>query len=392
MNGGPLAPARLPAAPAGRAPYALATLGPNRVSLLKDGKQAFPAMLAAIAGAQSTLCLESYILKDDLNGTHFVNALIERAQAGVEVLLMFDAWGSDLQPATVGRLREAGVKVLAFRPVRFTPSLARLVALFRRRNHRKSLVVDGRLGFTGGLNLTDDYAAPEDGGLGWRDTHLGIAGPAAQELERLFLETWRAQKGPAFDEARFVRPRAAGSPKLRIIGNYFAVDRKGVRRAYLDAFHHARSRIFLTHAYFMPPKKVLKALIHAAQRGVRVVLVLAASTDVRLVLYAARGLYPRLLKNGVEVYEWKGRVLHAKTAVVDGAWSTVGSANLDAMSLRHNLEVNAVVNDAGFSGAVERLFLEDLEHCERVTLEAMRGYGLVARALSWLAYQLRHWL
>lgn len=392
MNGGPLAPPKLPPAPPGREPFALVTLGPNRVSLLKDGVQAFPAMLAAIASAQSTVCLETYILKDDLNGTHFVNALVERAQAGVEVLLMFDAWGSDVQPATVGRLREAGVKVLAFRPVRFTPSLERLVALFRRRNHRKSLVVDGRLGFTGGLNLTDDYAAPEDGGRGWRDTHLGIAGPGAQELERLFLETWRAQKGPAFDEARFVRPRAAGSQKLRIIGNYFPTDRKGVRRAYLDAFHRARSHIFLTHAYFMPPKKVLKALLQAAQRGVRVALVLAASTDVKLVLYAARGLYPRLLKSGVEVYEWKGRVLHAKTAVVDGAWSTVGSANLDAMSLRHNLEVNAVVADPVFSQAVERLFVDDLEHCERVTLETIKGFGFVARALSWLAFRLRHWL
>ncbi|MEW6430596.1 MAG: phospholipase D-like domain-containing protein [Myxococcota bacterium] len=392
MNGGPLAPAKLPPAPPGREPFARVTLGPNRVSLLKDGLQAFPAMLAAIASAQSTVCLETYILRDDLNGTRFINALIERAQAGVEVLLMFDAWGSDVQPATVGRLREAGVKVLAFRPVRFTPSLGRLVALFRRRNHRKSLVIDGRLGFTGGLNLTDDYAAPEDGGRGWRDTHLGMAGPAAQELERLFLETWRAQKGPAFDAARFVRPRAAGSQRLRIIGNHFAVDRKGVRRAYLDAFHRARSHIFLTHAYFVPPRKVLKALIHAAQRGVRVALVLAASTDVKLVLYAARGLYPRLLKNGVEVYEWKGRVLHAKTAVVDGTWSTVGSANLDAMSLRHNLEVNAVVADPVFSQAVERLFVEDLEHCERVTLETLKGFGFIARALSWLAFRLRHWL
>jgi cardiolipin synthase len=137
---------------------------------------------------------------------------------------------------------------------------------------------------------------------------------------------------------------------------------------------------------------VLKALIHAAQRGVRVALVLAASTDVKLVLYAARGLYPRLLKNGVEVYEWKGRVLHAKTAVVDGTWSTVGSANLDAMSLRHNLEVNAVVADPVFSQAVERLFVEDLEHCERVTLETLKGFGFIARALSWLAFRLRHWL
>lgn len=392
MNGGPRAPARLPATPEGREPYAQVNAGPTRVSLLKDGLQAFPAMLAAIAHAERTLCLETYILRDDVSGTRFINALIERAQAGVEVLLMYDDWGSDVQDATVARLKEAGVKVLVFRPVRFTASLARLVNVFRRRDHRKALVVDGRLGFTGGLNLSDDYAAVQDGGQGWRDTHLGLAGPAAQELERLFLQTWRSQKGPAFDEARFVRPRAAGSPRLKIIGNDFAVDRKGVRRAYLEAFHKAKTRIYLTHAYFIPPRKVLKALLHAAGRGVRVALVLAASTDVKLVLYAARGLYPKLLKHGVEVFEWEGRVLHAKTAVVDGTWSTVGSANLDALSLRHTLEVNAVVTEPAFCQAVERLFLEDLTHCRRVTRDTVKGYGFLARALSWLAYRLRHWL
>lgn len=376
-----------------RPPYAEARVGPNRVALLKDGFQAYPAMLQAIAGAKSTICLETYILRDDATGTRFLDALMERARTGVEVLLMYDYWGSDVSDLTLGALRAAGVKVLPFRPWRYLGSFARAFARVRRRNHRKSLIVDGVFGFTGGLNISDDYAAVEDGGQGWRDTHVRIYGPDAASLERLFLTTWQANRGPAFDGPRFRRQRQAGCEKLRVVGNDFALDRKGIRRAYEDAFGKAKERIFVTNAYFLPPAKIIKALVAAARRGVRVGIILAATTDVKLVLYAARGLYPKLLKNKIEVYEWSaGRVLHAKTAVVDGLWATVGSSNLDPLSLRQNLEVNAIVVEPGFGASLERLWLEDLSHCVRVTRDTIKEYGLFERLLSWVAYQFRHWL
>ncbi len=261
-----------------------------------------------------------------------------------------------------------------------------------RRNHRKALIVDGLVAFTGGLNISDDYASVADGGHGWRDTHVRIVGPSAQTLERLFLATWKKDKGAALRAELFRRPRVAGCDRIRIIGNDFALDRKDIRRAYLDAFARSRKTIFLTHAYFLPPAKVLKGLVRASRRGVRVAVILAATTDVKLLLFAARGLYGRLLRNRIEVYEWQGRVLHAKTAVVDTRWSTVGSANLDALSLRQNLEVNAVFHDANLAESVEQMFLEDLEHCQRITPAIVKSYGLFHRLLSWLAYQVRHWL
>lgn len=389
IEGAPPAPA---VAGDTRAPWAEVTIGPNRVALLKDGHQAFPAMLDAIARAQRTISFETYILRDDTTGSRFLDALIERARAGVEVLLMYDHWGSEVSESSTGRLAEAGVKVHVFRPVRFTGSLSRLFAKLMRRNHRKSLVVDGMVGFTGGLNISDDYASVEDGGKGWRDTHVRITGPAAQELERLFLETWRKNRGERFDETRFVRPRHPGTPRLRVVGNDFAADRKGIRRAYVEAFNRARSHVFLTHAYFLPPAKILKALIRAAHRGARIAVILAAETDVKPVLWAARGLYAKLIRAGVEVYEWKGRVLHAKTATVDGRWATVGSSNLDPLSLRQNLEVNALVTDESFARAAEAMFTQDLTHCTRVTMEHVRGYGLFMRFVSWLAFRLRHWM
>ena len=376
-----------------RAPYAEARVGPNRVSLLRDGYQAYPAMLAAIAGAKSTICLETYIIRDDETGMRFIDALIARARAGVEVLVMYDFWGSEVSDINLAAMRAAGVKLLIFRPWRYLGSFSRAFARVRRRNHRKSLIVDGAVGFTGGLNISNDYAAPEDGGQGWRDTHVQITGPDAVLLERLFLTTWDTHRGPPFDGIRFRRARNAACEKLRVVGNEFALERKGIRRAYEDAFTHAKQRIFITNAYFLPPAKMIKTLVAAAKRGVRVGVILAGTTDVKLVLYAARGLYAKLLKNRIEVYEWTGsRNLHAKTAVVDGKWCTIGSSNLDPLSLRQNLEVNAVIVEPSFGASLEKLFAEDLEQCQRVTIEHVRSFGLFERALSWIAFRLRHWL
>jgi len=285
------------------------------------------------------------------------------------------------------------VKVMVFKPLRWAGKVSGWFVRFRRRNHRKVLVVDGHVGFTGGLNISDDYAAVEDGGNGWRDTQVRIVGPAAADLERHFLGTWLRFKGGRFDEHRFRRAAlGATSAKLRIISNDFGEGRRTIRKAYVHAITHAKRRILLTHAYFLPPSRVVRALTRAARHGVRVVVILAASTDVRAVLYAARALYRRLLKAGVEVYEWEGRVLHAKTAVIDNSWSTVGSANLDPQSLRENLEINAVFIDSHFANAVERMFEGDLKSCTEITMDTVRGYGWFERLLQWLAYRVRRWL
>lgn len=373
--------------------FAEVKVGQHQVAILRDGAQAYPAMLAAIAQATSTLCLETYILRDDATGARFAEALCARAQAGVEVNVMYDAWGSDVSPAFLERLHRAGVRTLSFRPLRFFGTrLGAALARLRRRNHRKALVVDGRVAFTGGMNIADEYAAATEGGGNWRDTQVRLEGPAAKELERLFLETWRRHRGAPLELARYARWPQPRDGQVHIISNDFGKGRKGIRKAYADAIGKARVSIHLTQAYFLPPSRIVRLLQKAARRGVDVRIVLAAATDVKLVLLGARALYGRLLKSGVRVFEWRGRVLHAKTAVVDGRWTTIGSANLDALSLRANLEVNAVFEDEALGTAAERLFAEDVAACEEMTLAKWKARPWPERLLSWFAYQLRNWL
>jgi cardiolipin synthase len=240
--------------------------------------------------------------------------------------------------------------------MRFTGPRREVLAKMTRRDHKKALVVDSAIGFTGGLNISDDYAPVDLGGAGWRDTHLRIEGPAAVELD---LRHGRAD----------------------------------IRDMYRGAISGADERVFITNAYFLPTLRLLGNLTTAARRGVDVRIIVAGTTDVTAVLYASRALYNRLLASGVRIFEWHGRVLHAKTAVVDGRWSTVGSSNLDHQSLRHNLEINAVVEDIRFASMMEDMFASDLRHCREIKKDEWREAQLPwERAASWGLFLLRDWL
>ncbi|WP_050436380.1 phospholipase D-like domain-containing protein [Chondromyces crocatus] len=345
-------------------------------------------MLRAIARAERTVCLETYILRSDRTGERFAEALAERAAAGVEVNLLYDAWGSSVSAAYIADLRAAGVRTVAFRPFAVNTPFEK----FARRNHRKILVVDSYVGVTGGMNIADDYASPEDGGAGWRDTQLLLEGPAAAELQYLFLRTWRRSGGPPLDDRRYGVEGRRADPQVRIVGTGLPRRRRWVRDEYRHAIDRSTRRLWITNAYFLPPLRMIHAINEAARRGVDVRVMVAGTTDVPAVLFASRGIYGRMLKAGVKLYEWRGRVLHAKTAVIDGRWSTVGSSNLDAQSLRKNLEVNAIVEDERFAAAVERMFLEDLGSCEEITEKQWRKRSLLERAASWTAYLAREWL
>ncbi|MRG95323.1 cardiolipin synthase ClsB [Polyangium spumosum] len=368
-------------------------VGSHRLRLLQDGAQAFPAMLEAIAHARSTLCLETYILRDDHVGQTFACALAERARAGVEVNLLYDAWGSSVSSEYVEGLREAGARVVAFRPVLHALQNRKLLRHVVRRNHRKSLIVDSQIAFTGGINLCDDYAPRDLGGaLPWRDTHLALEGPAAMELQYYFLRTWKKAKGPALDEPLYSLASRRPDPRVRVITSDVHRGRAGIRDAYRAAIKKATRRIWITNAYFLPSLGFLHALSEAAKRGVDVRIMVPGTTDVPAVLHASRSIYGRLLEAGARLYEWKGRVLHAKTAVIDGYWSTVGSSNLDMQSLRQNLEANALVEDERFGLAMEAMFLSDVPHCEEVTASRWEKRPPWERAASWAAYLFRDWL
>jgi cardiolipin synthase len=381
-----------PPAPPARTPFAEMTVGAHRLALLRDGVQAFPAMLDAIASARATICLETYILRDDRTGRRFADALSERARAGVEVSLLYDAWGSSLGGAYVDGLEAAGVRVLAYHPIRFSGRRREALGRLAHRDHRKALIVDSRIGFTGGINITDEYAPVEEGGAAWRDTHLSLDGPAARELEYFFRTTWRRAGGAPFDEGRYVGDGRRPDPLVSVISSHVRRARTNIRSAYRDAIRTARQRIWITNAYFLPALLILGDLADAARRGADVRVMVAGTTDVRAVLYASRSIYELLLRAGVRLYEWTGRVLHAKTMVVDGRWATVGSSNLDAQSLRQNLEVNAIVRHPAFAAALERMFEEDLASCEEINQERWQRRPLWVRATSWGAYMLRNWL
>jgi cardiolipin synthase A/B len=377
--------------PEGAAPFSEMPVGEHRLAILRDGEQTFAAMLAAIAGATQSVCLETYILVDDHTGTRFGQALVERAKAGVEVSVLYDAWGSSLSIEYIVWLTEAGVRTMAFHPVELSSTLDKTVARLTLRNHRKLLIVDGVVAFTGGLNISNDYASPADGGQGWRDTHLRIVGPAVFDLHALFVDTWRKAGGPPLRRGRPPLP-ARKDPTIEVAASHLRRGRKTVRNAYGAAIRDARSHIFITNAYFLPTVRLLQALRHAAQRGVDVRVMVAGTTDVTTVLLAARSIYGLLLTSGVRLFEWEGRVLHAKTATIDGSWSTIGSSNLDKQSLRFNLEVNVIVRDPAFAGAMEAMFFQDMLSCREITAEHWGKRSFWERGASWAAYLARDWL
>jgi cardiolipin synthase len=364
----------------------------NRVTLLKNGAEAFPEMLAAIDAAEDHINLETYIVRSDRTGWRFAESLAAKASSGVRVNVIYDAIGAlGCSTRFFHYLQEKGVYLLEYHPI----APWRIRWGWNRRNHRKILVVDGRVGFTGGLNLSDEYADTDDGGGGWRDTHIKIEGPAVQGLQEIFLETWTRQRGHRLSRKQnyYPHPQPAGEALVSVVGNRELRKRRKIRKAYLHALKRANRSILITNAYFVPGRRILRALKKAVKkRGVRVSLILSARSDIPAVRYAGRALYKRLLRWGVRIYEWQERVLHAKTAVVDGIWSTVGTYNIDHRSFLHNLEVNANIMGESFGRKMETMFLDDLKDCREVLRGEWNRRPFVTKVLEWFFYLFRWWL
>jgi len=367
----------------------------NTVSVLRDGAEAFPAMLEAIAGARRSILLEMYIFASDDTGWRFADALAERARAGVEVAVLSDAVGSFSTDVGLWRaLEDAGARHIEFGPLDRWWRPRRL--FWSTRDHRKMVVVDGRVGFTGGMNVADEYGPGDDGSPGWRDTVVRVEGPAVSDFTRTFLEVWGQTGGPQLmspDPGVEIPP--AGDVRCGLVGltsrKRGSRGRRSVYRSYRRAMAAARQRIFLTNPYFLPDRRFLADLHDARRRGVEVSVLVPGRSDVPAVKYASRHLYDRLLRWGVQIHEFHERVLHAKTAVIDGVWCTVGSFNLDPRSAEHNLEVNLSIEDAGIGRQMERIFDEDLERAERVHLSDLKERPLIERLIQAIAYSLR-WL
>ncbi len=362
----------------------------NRSRLLVDGPHTHEAMFAAIEAATVSIELETYILEGDAVGERLAALLEQRRRRGVAVRVLYDAVGSVGTPgAYFERLRAAGIGVCAFNPIR--PNEQNRDLTINNRNHRKILVVDRRVAFTGGINISGVYSSgsfrtsrrqpPTDPKKeGWRDTHVQLEGPVVDSMLRLFEDSWTSQRcqgdGPA---TRAAAPSKVGNEVMRVIAQDPQSERNEVYVEMLSAIGHAQRHAWLTFGYFVPDPQTIAALKEAAGRGVDVRLLVPGQSDVWLTLYAGRSHYSDLLDAGVRIFERQEAVLHAKTAVVDAVWSTVGSTNLDWRSFVHNFEVNVVVLGADMAEQLQVLFKRDLAASNEITTEAWSDRGIGSR-------------
>jgi cardiolipin synthase len=376
----------------------------NETRLLIDGPATFDAMFKSIEAAKSSVLVESYIVEDASIAQRLADVLKRKRAQGLQVALIYDAVGSFGTPASYfDTLRNAGVKVCAFNPL--ASARERKPQAPTERDHRKIVTIDGQVAYAGGINISGVYtsgsfggrrraAAPADGGSGgWRDTHVQLRGPVALRLDELVRDTWREQgcEGNALTATTAAPTPAAGADVIRVVAIQPDDDHSRLYAQLMTAFDTAQRSIHLTMAYFSPGDEMVDALCDAARRGVDVQLVLPSESDFRPVLHAGRARYQQLLDAGVQVHEFQGNVLHAKTAVIDGVWSTVGSSNLDFRSFVGNNEVNVVVLGGDFGGAMERMFQQDLASSRAITLQEWRDRPISQRLLEGAARLFERW-
>jgi cardiolipin synthase len=362
----------------------------NKVTLLEDGPATYEAMLEAIRGARRHVNLEFFIFDDDRTGEAFADLLLKKREEGVAVHLIYDSLGSqDTRASFFQRLAEGGIDVLEVRPLnplkpgdKWSPN---------ERDHRKLLIVDGRIGFIGGINIDDVYEGADD--APWRDTQLRLEGPVVAELQQLFLEQWEKHKSEKLPDAGFFpKLGKAGDAAVRIIATAPEENGAAFHATVVSAINAAERTIHVMQAYFAPPEDLERAFAAAARRGVEVVLILPSKSDQAKVVYAGRAHYTELLEAGVRIFERRDVKLHGKTIVIDGVWSAVGSANLDSRSVRFNDEATAIVLGSDFGGVMEAAFARDLTQSNEVDPAAWAERSFVARVKEWLARLIEYWI
>ena len=346
----------------------------NRMRLLRDGAEAYPAMLEAIAGAKERILFETYILRHDHTGVQFFDALLTKLREGVEVYCLYDAFGSleayDLFDELAGR----GAHCLPVNPA----YVLRFLKRWRNRDHRKILVVDGDAGFMGGINIGDEYIE-KGASLPFRDTHVEFRGPVVRQLESAFLDLWADQSGMDAPPPTLRSARKEGASRALAVCERFRVPRPALKSLFLTVFGRAQKRLWLTNSYFVPDRRLRREILRAALRGVDVRLILPSISDVPWVRWASRAIYPKLLNAGVRVFEYQPRVLHAKTLVMDERWALVGSTNLDHVSFQHNIESQALVLDTRAAQDLAAMFEQDLAESKEITWKDWAAWPLLAK-------------
>jgi len=330
----------------------------NQIEILRNGVQIFPAMLAAIRAAEKTINMESYIYWDGEIARSFAEALAERARAGVAVKLILDAVGSaQMSRSLIVFLRRNGIDVEWYHPIRwYTLSRA------NHRTHRKLLIVDGKVGFTGGVGIADNWLGDADSPEHWRETQVRLEGPAVTQMQYAFMDNWVKSRGEILTGLDyFPKLQNCGPHLTQVIKSTPAEGSSTVKLLYVISIVSAKTSISITNAYFIPDRDTVRALEGAVRRGVSVrVIVPGKWTDVPVVRQASRFGYEFLLRRGIRIFEYQGTMIHAKTMTVDGIWSTIGSSNFDDRSFRLNDEVNVNVYDEEIAAKMDAMFEDDL--------------------------------
>ncbi len=373
----------------------------NKVTVLVDGPQTFAHLRRTIASATQSINVETYIFSDDALGKDFASLLMERSRAGIKVRLIFDAIGSIASSSTLfDEMRAAGIQVEEFHPLL---SLKKPFWHYNNRDHRKLLIVDGKVAFTGGLNISGTYSSgsssrpgPERGlEDGWRDTDAEIEGPAVRLFQAIFFDTWASLGGQNDEDAAKYFPPwdNAGSDIVTAVASSGVKQRKEeIYSSYLAAIQNASKQVWITQAYFSPPPKLRSALIKAAQRGVDVRILVPGFTDSSVIFYAARGGYEPLLKHGVRMFEVTNALLHAKTAVIDHSVTVIGSANFDYRSFLHNNEVTAIVISEVVADRMDEIFLADLKQSKEIDPGAWKKRPAGEKFKEWVSRLFNYWL
>jgi len=354
----------------------------NRAVLLENGDGFFPDMLQAIANAQHSVNLETYLFSDGEMPSAFARALAQRAAAGVEVRVLVDGVGARLGAALTEKMRAAGVQVRVYKPVR-------LLSIFRLgdRTHRRLLIIDGRIGYCGGWGIDDRWRGDARSPRQWRELAVRLDGPVVRQMQRIFMEDWVHTTGEVLHgERHFPVVPAAGEVLAQAIASSRTDQSSMSKLMFYMGIQAARQRIWISSAYFVPDRQIRRALVQAAQRGVDVrVVVPGPHVDIPPVRRASRFYYGELLAAGVRIYEYQPTMLHTKAMVVDSVWTSIGSVNFSNRSMKKNAEANVVVYDRNFAAAVETAIEKDIAVSDLFTYGEWKQRGLGDRLLELLS-------
>jgi cardiolipin synthase A/B len=370
-------------------------VGGNRIDLLFNGDETFPVMLRDIIAAKSTITFAQYLYEDGSISYEFAQAFSDRCRAGVQVHILIDNQGSQKIPDKIpAMMRDAGCHVEFFRRVEAQQVFLPWKLLkYNYRNHRRVLVIDGRVGFTGGYGISEAWTGDGRTEDHWRETNARVEGPVVKYLQAAFTESWLEATGTVLGgDGYFPRLEPQGKISAQMVKSSPIGGSFQNYMLFLLSISSAKKSILITNSYFIPDDTMIEALLKAAARGVRVVVLVPGKIDHQITYRASRSNYGRMLLGGIQIFEYTAALMHAKTMVVDGVWATVGSTNFDNRSFALNEELNLTVYDSGLARRLEEAFEQDLKYSRKITYEEWNSRGIGERIYEIFAFPVKEYL